>query len=208
MAISMNNHVFKGHRTLLGNKYVTYGELEFPTRYDIYQKSKTGFDWGNNSHGANQLAFSMLFQLTNKELALKYVDKFTKDIVRTFNTRDWVISAFDVLAWVEKNCENYEKQEEKEEEKKIETLPSQAIKPKKQRLAKSNVVKDVCKELHITQKELAEILEVPEGTVSSWAVKNEIPRLGKKAVEFYIKNQKNQKIVDSYKSFIELLEIS
>jgi len=205
MAISMNNHVFKGHRTLLGNKYVTYGELEFPTRYDIYQKSKTGFDWGNNSHGANQLAFSMLFQLTNKALALKYVDKFTKDIVRTFNTRDWVISAFDVLAWVEKNCENYEKQEE---EKEIETLPSKTIKPKKQRSSKSNVVKDVCKELHITQKELAEILEVPEGTVSSWAVKNEIPRLGKKAVEFYIKNQKNQKIVDSYKSFIELLQVS
>jgi len=208
MAISMNNHVFKGHRTLLGNKYVTYGELEFPTQYDIYQKSKSGFDWGNNSHGANQLAFAMLFQLTNKELALNYVDKFTKDVVRTFHTRDWVISAFDVLAWVEKNCENYEKQEEQEKEKKIETLSIKTNKPKKQRLVKSNVVKDVCKELHITQKELAEILEVPEGTVSSWAVKNEIPRLGKKAVEFYIKNQKNQKIVDSYKSFIELLQVS
>ena len=68
------------------------------------------------------------------------------------------------------------------------------------------MVKEVCQELGITQKQLAEILEVPEGTVSSWAVKDEIPRLGKKAIEFYIKNQKNQKIVDSYKSFIELLQ--
>ncbi|MEJ2372637.1 MAG: hypothetical protein P8Y16_02360 [Sulfurimonas sp.] len=50
------------------------------------------------------------------------------------------------------------------------------------------------------------MLEVPEGTVSSWAVKNEIPRLGKKAIEFYIQNQKNQKIVDSYKNFINLLQ--
>lgn len=61
-------------------------------------------------------------------------------------------------------------------------------------------------ELEITQKHLAEILEVPEGTVSSWAVKNEIPRLGKKAIEFYILNQKNQKIVDSYKNFLNLME--
>ena len=53
------------------------------------------------------------------------------------------------------------------------------------KLFKTNVVKEICKELNITQKNLAEILEVPEGTVSSWAVKNEIPRLGKKAIEFY-----------------------
>ena len=100
MAISMNNHVFKGHRTLLGNKYVTYGELEFPTRYDIYQKSKTGFDWGNNSHGANQLAFSMLFQLTNKELALKYVDKFTKDIT----TKNFEQSIEEAIKGAESFC--------------------------------------------------------------------------------------------------------
>lgn len=79
---------------------------------------------------------------------------------------------------------------------------------KKVKKVKSNVVKDVCKELKITQKTLAEILEVPEGTVSSWAVKNEIPRLGKKAIEFYILSVKNQKIVDSYRSFKELLEVS
>ncbi len=30
MAISMNNHVFKGHKALLGSKFVTYGELELP----------------------------------------------------------------------------------------------------------------------------------------------------------------------------------
>jgi hypothetical protein len=63
-------------------------------------------------------------------------------------------------------------------------------------------------ELGITQKTLAEILEVPEGTVSSWAVKNEIPRLGKKAIEFYKLSTKNQKIVDSYKDFMHLLEAS
>ena len=37
---------------------------------------------------------------------------------------------------------------------------------------------------------------------------NEIPRLGRKAVEFYILSVKNQKIIESYRSFKELLEAS
>jgi len=83
------------------------------------------------------------------------------------------------------------------------TKPKRQSKPRK-----ANIVKTICKELEITQKQLAEILEVPEGTVSSWAVKNEIPRLGKKAIEFYTISVKNQKIVDSYKDFIHLLQAS
>jgi DNA-binding transcriptional regulator YiaG len=203
MAITMNNHVFKGHRTLLGSKYVTYGEVELSTREDIYHKSQNGFDWGNGGKGSNQLAFSILCQLTNKNLAEQYAEKFTHDVVRSFNNRDWVLSASEVLSWVDKNCEK------KEEEPvlvnpKIQTNLSKTVTKK----SKSNVVKEICKELNITQKNLAEILEVPEGTISSWAVKNEIPRLGKKAIEFYVKSIKNQKIVDSYKNFITLLQAS
>jgi len=73
---------------------------------------------------------------------------------------------------------------------------------------KSNVVKQICVELQITQKDLANILEIPEGTVSSWAVKNEIPRLGKKAIEFYMQSQKNEQIIKSYKNFVKLLDVS
>jgi len=29
MAITRNNYVFKGHKTLLGSKFVTYGEVNF-----------------------------------------------------------------------------------------------------------------------------------------------------------------------------------
>ena len=204
MAIVMNNHVFKGHRTLLGNKFVTYGELELPTREELYSASKNGFDWGNNSKGANQLAFSILFQLSSKELAEEYAQQFTHDVVRVLHTRDWVLNASDVLEWMEKNC-GVTMQKPEEPKVKIKAANNPVKKQKKQ---KSNIVKNICKELNITQKQLAEILEVPEGTVSSWAVKNEIPRLGKKAIEFYIKSQKNQKIVDSYRSFIELLQAS
>jgi DNA-binding transcriptional regulator YiaG len=204
MAIVMNNHVFKGHRTLLGNKFVTYGELELPSRFENYPKSKDGFDWGNSSVGANQLAFSMLFQLSSQELAEKYAEQFMHDVVRGLHTRDWVLSALDVFEWMEKNCD-IPQQRSQEPKVKVKAVNNPVKKAKKQ---KSNIVKDICKELDITQKQLAEILEVPEGTVSSWAVKNEIPRLGKKAIEFYMKSQKNQKIVDSYRSFIELLQAS
>ncbi len=206
MAINMNNHVFKGHRTLLGSKFVTYGEVELPIRYEIFQKSKSGFDWGNGGSSSTQLAFSILHQLTNEDLAREHATQFTQDIIRTLNSRDWVLSAVDVLEWIDKNCKQTIVATEEEITPKMEKLIP--TKTKKSRKSRTNVVKEICKELSITQKNLAEILEVPEGTVSSWAVKNEIPRLGKKAIEFYMQNTKNQKIVDSYRSFMQLLEAS
>ncbi|MEA3371853.1 MAG: DUF6166 domain-containing protein [Campylobacterota bacterium] len=203
MAINMNNHVFKGHRTLLGSKFVTYGEIELPQRYELFQKSSSGFDWGNGGTSSTQLAFSILYQLSNEELAREYATLFTNDVIKTLNSKDWIVSASDVLEWIDSNCK---KKVEKEQEK---TPKMKKLSPaKKAKKTKTNVVKEICKELDITQKNLAEILEVPEGTVSSWAVKNEIPRLGKKAIEFYILSVKNQKIVDSYRSFMQLLDAS
>ncbi len=200
MALNMNKHTFKGHKTLLGSKYVTYGEVELPLRYEIFSKSKDSFDWGHNGPASMQLAFSILYQLTDIETAKKYVLKFTQDVVKQLNSRDWKLSAIDVIKWLDEN-----KEESIEKESEL-VLVAQPIKKSKKK--KTNMVKSICQELHITQKQLAEILEVPEGTVSSWAVKDEIPRLGKKAIEFYTINTKNQKIVDSYKDFIHLLQAS
>jgi len=199
MGISFNNHVFKGHRALLGSKYVTYAEVELSIRYDTFSEAQS-FEWGNTSKGAKQLAYSILYQLEGHEIAKQYALKFMNDVIRELNSRDWILPASKVLEWLEQNCEKEELKIEKERE----VISVTTVKKSKKR--KSNVVKDICKELNITQKNLAEILEVPEGTVSSWAVKNEIPRLGKKAIEFYMLNIKNQKIVDSYRSFKELLE--
>ena len=191
---SRNNYVFKGHKALLGGKFVTYGELEFQTKYDIFNKSEV-FDWGNSSAGAQQLAFAILCQIGNEEFAKENYSKFTNDVIRNLNTRDWVLTGNEVIDWIKDNAE-------------VEENPQQLQNQKPVKKKKINVVKQVCNELNITQKTLANILEVPEGTVSSWAVKNEIPRLGKKAIEFYIEKQKNQQIVDSYKSFVDLLNAS
>lgn len=213
MTITRNNHVFKGHKTLLGSRYVTYGELELPLRYDLFSQSKNGFDWGHTGPGARQLAFSMLCHLGNEEFAKENASKFANDVVRKFNSRDWILNASDVLLWIKENTQTVE--ENHTEEKKVQLVkyePENILVLETQKVTKkvklkTNVVKEVCQELQITQKNLAQILEIPEGTVSSWAVKNEIPRLGKKAIEFYIQSQRNQQIIDSYKNFAKLLNV-
>lgn len=201
MKITRNNYVFKGHKALLGNKYVTYGELELQSRYDIYKQSES-FDWGHVGSGAKQLSFSMLCQLSDKDFAQEYAVEFMNDIVKSFSSRDWILNASEVISWISK------RKDVEEPSQLFNKLPSNLKISKTRKRTKTNVVKAVCKELDITQKNLANILEVPEGTVSSWAVKNEIPRLGKKAIEFYIQNKHNQQIVDSYKSFVSLLNAS
>ena len=198
--MKLNNHVFKGHRALLGTKYVTYGEVELTPKTDIFKASLSGFDWGNSTKGSTQLAFAMLYQLQGEEIAHKYTPLFRDTVIKNFQSRDWIYSAAELSSWVDANCEIEKPKKLKPANRQL--TKKKTIKPK----IKSNIVKEICKELNITQKNLAEILEIPEGTVSSWAVKNEIPRLGKKAIEFYMINVKNQKIVDSYKSFKDLLE--
>lgn len=201
MIRNRSNHVFKGHKTLLGSKYVTYAEVELPTRYELFAQSSSGFDWGYHGSATIQLAFSILYQLCNNtEIAKKHASKFSNEVIRGLNSRDWILNSSDVIRWINSNLD--------EEDQRVLQAQNPEL-PKTNRVikkAKTNIVKTTCKELGITQKNLAEILEVPEGTVSSWAVKNEIPRLGKKAIEFYKLHRKNQQIVESYKQFTSLLE--
>lgn len=208
MAIKRSNYVFKGHKALLGGRYVTYGELELPSRFEEYPKSKNGFDWGVKGSGSLQLSYAMLRQISNEDIAKENAEKFLNDVVVSLNSRDWILNTTDVLEWLSKNSDA-ELLNDQEDQNNNYNVNNRAIYTKTKVVEKkTNVVKDVCKELGITQKTLASILEVPEGTVSSWAVKNEIPRLGKKAIEFYIQNAKNQQIVDSYKNFVRLLDVS
>ncbi|OHE05073.1 MAG: transcriptional regulator [Sulfurimonas sp. RIFOXYB12_FULL_35_9] len=51
-----------------------------------------------------------------------------------------------------------------------------------------NIVKSTCQELGITQKELAEQLDVPQSTVSGWA-KGDIPKMTKLALELMLENK-------------------
>ena len=207
MAISMNNHVFKGHKTLFG-KYVTYAELELPLYYELFSKSKS-FDWGFLGNSALQLSFAILYKASNNaKLAEELAKKYSEEVVKYFG-KDWILSVKEVQEWIEKN--SYQIKETTSYAQPANTTEVKVKNPnrtKKRGVSKDNIVKRLCKEMGITQKELAKVLEVPEGTVSSWAVRDEIPRLGKKAIEFYIENRKKDEVIQSYKNFVELLQHS
>ena len=200
----MNNHVFKGHKTLLGARYVTYAEVELPTYFELFERSKT-FDWGFLGSAAQQLSFAMLYQVSqNKEYADANAQKFSQEVVKYFG-KDWIFSAKEVQEWIENNPSTAAIQTA-EPANKTDVKVRNNNRTTKRGASKDNIVKRYCKEIGITQKELAKVLEVPEGTVSSWAVKNKIPRLGKKAIEFYIENKKKEEIIESYKNFVNLLQ--
>jgi len=51
-----------------------------------------------------------------------------------------------------------------------------------------NIVKKVCKELNITQKELAEMLEVQPSAVSNWT-NGQMPKMVQIALELILENR-------------------
>ena len=71
-------------------------------------------------------------------------------------------------------------------------------------MSDGNIVKKVCKELGITQKELAEAIGASEGTVRNWSSSNELPLWALKSIELLKENKKNKEIADTVKKLIEL----
>ncbi len=61
-----------------------------------------------------------------------------------------------------------------------------------------NIVKKVCSELGITQKELAERLDVPQTTLSTWA-KGEIPKMTEFALKLLLENKELKRKLDVFK---------
>lgn len=69
-----------------------------------------------------------------------------------------------------------------------------------------NTVKRACKELGITQKELADKLGASEGTVRNWSSSNELPQWAINFIEVLKENQKNKEIADTVKKLINLVK--
>ncbi|ECL3806131.1 TPA: helix-turn-helix transcriptional regulator [Campylobacter jejuni] len=63
---------------------------------------------------------------------------------------------------------------------------------------KENIVKRVCKELNITQKELSEILGVPQTTISGWAT-TKIPKMAELALNLLIENKTLKEKLEIFK---------
>jgi len=77
---------------------------------------------------------------------------------------------------------------------------------KEGKMENENIVKKVCKELGVTQKELAEMLGIAEVTANKWSSKPaDIPQSAIKTLELIIENKKLKKqleIVELFKNYI------
>ena len=71
---------------------------------------------------------------------------------------------------------------------------------------KPNIVKRVCKELGITQRELAEILKVNEGTVRQWSSKGEVMPNVEVTLNLLLENHQLKMRLDKIKGFAELIQ--
>jgi transcriptional regulator with XRE-family HTH domain len=68
-----------------------------------------------------------------------------------------------------------------------------------------NIVKKTCKELGITQKELADMLEVSQPTISEWQ-KGNIPKMARMALELLLENKQLKNKLDGIRQFKELIQ--
>lgn len=68
-----------------------------------------------------------------------------------------------------------------------------------------NIIKQTCKELQITQRELAEILKVNEVTVRQWSSKGNIMPSVEVTLNLLLENHKLKSQLDKIKGFAELL---
>ena len=69
-----------------------------------------------------------------------------------------------------------------------------------------NIVKRVCKELGITQRELAEIIKVNPGTPAQWVTKGEVPPTYQYLLELMLENKHLKEKIAKLTAFKELLD--
>lgn len=73
-------------------------------------------------------------------------------------------------------------------------------------MSDENIVKKVCKELGITQKELAERMGVNDGTIRKWASQTEPPDWGVKFLRLLLENKKISEQLSMFKEAFNLID--
>lgn len=68
-----------------------------------------------------------------------------------------------------------------------------------------NIIKRTCKELNITQRELAERMEIPESTIARWKG-GDLPRLADLYLNTLLENKKQKEILDAIKKARDFIE--
>ena len=69
-----------------------------------------------------------------------------------------------------------------------------------------NIVKKVCKELGITQKELAERIGVDDGTVRKWSSSGKIPQWGENFIKIILEKKECEEKLQKFQTAFKLIE--
>ena len=72
---------------------------ELNPRYDLYNHSPNGFEWGYLGSGPAQLALAILADCTDDEFACEYYQVFKEDVIAKIdiNTREWELTSAEIL---------------------------------------------------------------------------------------------------------------
>ena len=69
-----------------------------------------------------------------------------------------------------------------------------------------NIVKQTCKELGITQKELAERLGVNDGTIRKWSSQTEPPEWGVKFLQLLLQNKETKSKLELFQNAFNMID--
>lgn len=73
-------------------------------------------------------------------------------------------------------------------------------------MEKENIIKKVCSELGLTQKELAEKMGASEGTIRNWSSSKELPQWALNFIETLLEHKKDREIATKFKELINLIK--
>ncbi|OCS09371.1 hypothetical protein CFTD6783_08370 [Campylobacter fetus subsp. testudinum] len=73
-------------------------------------------------------------------------------------------------------------------------------------MSDENIVKRVCKELGITQRELAEILGVAPNTTAQWATQTQPPEMAIKFMNLLLEHNRLKEKYNHFKTAFDLID--
>jgi len=167
--------LFKGFINEDGSKVVYFNDRELDPRFDIFNLTRDGFDWGYNGTAPMQLSVAMLAQATSVKNAKRYKTQFMHEKLVKLAQNRWNMPLSEISAWLK--------------QKYLEENPV-------------NVLAQWMKETNLTKKELSLILEQPIAVIESWGFQNEIPPLAKRTLHYYKLSEQSQSVLRQLKSFL------
>jgi DNA-binding transcriptional regulator YiaG len=184
MLINLKNKYFIGSRGFYGTNSVKFHNIEIEvTKYNHdYANPVTNFDWGKNDRATTLLAYAILDIIATPTIARVYAKRYTQDVLSKIFSDEWKISAIEVAQWINANTD-YTITLNQEHQKKVQETAEEQV--SKNRDIQTNIVETIIEELGVKYETLAKILELPLETINQWKLENEMPKMARKAIEFY-----------------------